>query len=240
MRLRWRIAAFGAAVVGLTGAVMAVIAGSAFAHEDVKVGNVDFEIGFANEPVYAGFQNAVFLFAQGENGMPITNAADTLKVEVVFGDQREQFPLEPNFDVESGGKPGQYLARFIPSRPGKYTFHLFGSIGGQKINRTFTSSPSTFDEAVDPSAVEFPIKDPTPGQLAERIDREIPRLTAAVATARSEVEDKVDAARTLAISGMILGAVGLLLAVLALSGWRAAARRSTPPVSAGRGEESPN
>jgi hypothetical protein len=86
--------------------------------------------------------------------------------------------------------------------------------------------------------VEFPAKVPTGAELSERLDREIPRVNAAVASARSQAEDQADTARILAIVGIVIGAVGLLLALVAVIGWRAVARRSTPPVSAGGGGES--
>jgi hypothetical protein len=152
-----------------------------------------------------------------------------------------ELPFEPAFDPEEGfGTLGDYRAWLIPTAPGTYTFHLFGSIGKQKVDERFTSGPTTFDDIADPAEVEFPTKVPTGTELAGRLDREIPRLTAAVASARSETEDKADSARTLAIVGIVVGAVGLVLALVAVIGWRAAARRSTPPVTAGGGGESRN
>src|SRR5207253_4900637 len=64
-------------------------------------------------------------------------------------------------------------------------FHLTGTIKGQKVDETFTSGPSTFSDVDDPSGVEFPVKDPTAGELTTRLDRELPRVTA-TAQARSE------------------------------------------------------
>src|SRR5437867_1293409 len=128
----------------LASGLMALVpSGVALAHLEVTLGPVDFEIGFHEEPAYAGFQNAVFLSIHKGN-RAVTSATDTLKVEVVFGQEKTELALEPNFEPDQGGEPGQYLATFIPTRPGTYTFHLSGSIAGQKIDRSFTSSPTTF------------------------------------------------------------------------------------------------
>jgi len=52
----------------------------------------------------------------------------------------------------------------------------------------------------DPSGVEYPAKDPTSGQVAARLDREVPRLESATASAR-----------TLAVVGIVVGVAGLLV-----------------------------
>jgi hypothetical protein len=125
----------------------------------------------------------------------------------------------------------------IPTAPGTYTFHLVGAIGRQKVDERFTSGPTTFGDIADPAEIEFPTKVPTGTELSQRLDREIPRVHSAIASARSQAEDRADTARMLAIVAIVIGAVGLLLAVVALIGWRTAARRPTP-VSVGRGGES--
>src|SRR5439155_1269471 len=111
------------------------------------------------------------------------NLGDTLKVEVVFGDQKsDMLALEPAFDVEEGfGTPGGYQASLIPTRPGTYTFHFVGSVKGQKVDQTFTSSEKTFDSPHAPSEVEFPAQDPSTADLASRLDRLSPRVDTAPA-----------------------------------------------------------
>jgi hypothetical protein len=198
-----------AALLTLPG-LIALGATPAFAHQEVTLGEVDFEIGFQSEPVYVGFQNGVFLAVHDEGGKPVEDVADTLKVQIVYGTQTMDVALEPNFEEDTGGAPGQYVAHFIPTRPGKYTFHLSGSIGGEQIDRSFTSSSTTFDEAVDPTTVEFPAKDPTTSQLAERFDREIPRVTQTAAAQASAAGHRADTARTLGLIAIALGGVGLV------------------------------
>jgi hypothetical protein len=233
-----------ATYVGLTGGLAAAfvlaLSSPALAHEERPVGAYHFVVGWGDEPAYAGSKNSVQLILATEAGKPVTNLGDSLKVQVIFGKQQTELPFEPAFDVEEGfGTPGDYRAWIIPTAPGTYTFHLFGGIGKQKVDERFTSGPTTFDDIADPAAVEFPTKVPTGPELAGRLDREIPRVNAAIASARSQAEDRADTARILAIVGIVIGAMGLLLAVVALIGSRAAARRLTPaPLSVSSGEES--
>jgi hypothetical protein len=238
--MKRRIAACVALTGGLATAFVLALSAPAFAHEERAVGAYHFVVGWGDEPAYSGLKNSVQFILATKAGKPVTNLGDSLKVEVIFGQQKMELPLEPAFDPEEGfGTLGDYRGWIIPTSPGTYTFHFFGSIGRQKVDERFTSGPTTFDDVADPAEVEFPTKVPTGTELAGRLDREIPRLTAAVASARNEAEDKADSARTLAIIGMIVGAVGLVLAVVALIGWRAAARRSRPvPVSVSSGGES--
>jgi hypothetical protein len=154
-----------------------------------------------------------------------------LSVTVGFGDQSKDLSVESFFEVGEFGTPGDYRAWFIPTRAGKYSFHFIGTIHGTKIDETFTSGPKTFDEVVNPSDEEFPVQDPTNGELADRIDREIPRLEASITDAKTSVDRSVgsavgdvSSARTLALVGVALGALGLIAAIAAI----AITRRSSP------------
>lgn len=237
--MRAKVAARLALIGGLAAVFVVALSSPAFAHEERTVGAYQIVVGWGDEPAYAGSKNSVQVILATKAGKPVSNLGDSLKVEVIFGEQQMELPFEPAFDVEEGfGTPGDYRAWIIPTTPGAYTFHLFGTIGKQKVDERFTSGPTTFDDVADPAEVEFPTKVPTGTELSERFDREIPRVNAAIANARSQAEDRADTARTLAIVGIVIGAVGLLLAMVALIGWRADARRSTPPVSVGRGGES--
>src|SRR5207249_12142060 len=143
------------------------------AHEERKVGSYQVAVGWADEPTYVGFKNAVEVFLKDAKGKPVLNLGDTLKVEVVFGDQKSgMLTLEPAFDVEEGfGTPGGYQASLIPTRPGTYTFHFVGSIKGQKVDQTFTSSEKTFDSPNAQSAPESPRQYPSTSDVASRRKR---------------------------------------------------------------------
>ena len=234
---RAKVAAWVAVVVGLSGAFVFTAAAPASAHVGRTVGAYHFEVGWGSEPAYAGFENSVQLILATTSGKPVTTLTDSLKVEVIFGTQTMQFPLEPTFDPDTGeGTPGDYRVWFIPTAAGTYTFHFFGSIGKQKVDERFTSGPTTFDEVSDPAQVQFPTKVPSGTEIAGRLDQEIPRLNAAIAAAASDARSQADTARTLAIIGVVLGAAGLIVAVVALVGRRRTGRRaaSSPDTAAAR------
>ena len=77
-----------------------------------------------------------------------------------------------------------------------------------------TSSPKTFSPVEDASAVQFPVKVPGTDQVAERLDKELPRM--ATAAQVSDVESQVSSAKTLGYVGIAVGAVGIALAIAAL------------------------
>jgi len=169
-------------------------------------------VGWADEPSYTGFKNGVQLLLKDTAGKPVTDLGDTLKVAVIFGTQKTGLqPLEPAFDPDTGlGTPGEYNASIIPTRPGNYTFRFVGSIHGQKIDESFTSSEKTFNPVEDPTAAEFPAKDPSTGELAAGISRLGPRIDAAQMAAR-DAGGGVAQSRMLAIAGIVLGAAGIIV-----------------------------
>ncbi|MGH2578217.1 MAG: hypothetical protein ACRDG9_10805, partial [Actinomycetota bacterium] len=203
--MRGKIAACVALTAGVAAAFVLALSSPAFAHEEGTVGAYHLVVGWGDEPAYAGSKNSVQLILATEAGKPVTNLGDSLQVELIFGEQQMELVFEPAFDVEEGfGTPGDYRAWIIPTAPGTYTFHLFGAIGKQKVDERFTSGPTTFDDVADPAEVEFPTKVPTGPELSDRIDREIPRVNEAIASARSQAEDRADMAWILAIVGIII------------------------------------
>jgi hypothetical protein len=215
---------------GLMLTMLVLLAGPAAAHEERHVGDLDLVVGFGQEPAYAGQPNSVELLLS-TGGNPVTDLGDTLTVSVGFGDQSKDLSVEPFFEVGEFGTPGDYRAWFIPTRAGQYSFHFTGTIRGTKIDETFTSGPKTFGDVDNPTDAEFPVQDPTNGELSDRIDREIPRLEASITDVKTSVDrsvgsavDDVSGARTLALVGVALGALGLIAAIAAI----AMTRRSSP------------
>ena len=200
-------------------------ASAALAHEGQSQGDLEMVVGFGTEPAYAGQPNSIQLILM-HDGEPVVDLSDTLDVEGSFGDQSQRFTLEPNFAVGAFGEPGDYRAWFIPTRAGQYTFHFTGTIDGEDVDQTFTSGPRTFGDVEDTNQIQFPVQDPTNGELAERIDQEVPRLTSATEEARAAattaVEDSqaaandASSAQTFAILALVVGALGVALAAGAL------------------------
>ena len=196
--------------VFLSAPALMLAAGPAAAHEHRHVagGKYEFTVGWGDEPTYSGFKNSVSLAVKDAGGKPLTDIGDTLKVDVATGAQKMTLPLKA-----SDEEPGSYLAALVPTRPGTYAFTFSGTIHGDAINETFTSSETTFDNVDDTADILFPAKDPSTGELAARLDREVPRLTAAAKNARGDASG----ARTVGIIGLVIGAIGVIVGGVALS-----------------------
>jgi hypothetical protein len=199
----------GAAVLAVL--LVPLLAVPALAHGEHKVANYSFVVGLGTEPAYAGVTNSVQLVISN-NGKPVTDAKG-LKVAVSTGDaEPREMALEPYFG-DGWGEQGDYRAFFIPTAPGAYTFKVTGSLGGKKIDRSYTSGKDGFDEITDPTEAQYPVQDPSGSQLTTRLARESTRLNSALAAERQEAEDQVADARQLATIGLVVGALGLLAAI---------------------------
>jgi hypothetical protein len=124
---------------------------TSFAHESRTVGtDYEFVVGFIEEPAIQNDTNGLWLSVKkGEE--PVTGLADTLKAEIMYSDQTREATLTPAF-----GEDGVYTSVFIPTEPGDYTFRIFGKIGNQDVDETFTSSPEGFDSVAARADYEFP------------------------------------------------------------------------------------
>jgi hypothetical protein len=192
--------------------VLVAFAGVSGAHERRQVGAYVMRVGWADEPTYAGVKNGVQLLLADAKGKPVTDLPEDLKVEIIFGTQKMgPLPLEAAFG-KAFGRPGDFRAAVIPTRPGNYTFHFVGSLNSQRIDQSFTSSDKTFDPVTEASAIEFPAKDPSSGELAGRLDRLGPRIDEGLASAR-DAAAAASQARMLGILGILAGAVGIVIAV---------------------------
>jgi hypothetical protein len=184
----------------------------ASAHERRQVGSYVMRVGWADEPTYAGVKNSVQLLLSDASGKPVTDLPEDLKVEIIFGKEKMgPLPLEAAFG-KTFGRPGDFRAAIIPTRPGNYTFHFVGTLNGQRVDQSFTSSDKTFDPVTEAAAIEFPAKDPSPGELAGRLERFGPRIDESVASAR-DAAAAASQARALAIIGILAGAVGIVVGV---------------------------
>jgi hypothetical protein len=176
---------------------------TASAHEARGVGDFALDVGWAEEPAVAGFANAVHVSVRhADDDDPVQGAR--LKVTVTFGEETsEALDLRPVFD-----SPGVYRASVIPTRAGRYTFHVTGTIGKFKFDQKFVSGEKTFDSPESPAQLEFPESDPSRAELASRADRLDGRLEAA--------GKKIDDASSKGALATILGIIGILLGLVAL------------------------
>jgi hypothetical protein len=179
------------------------------AHERKSAGALTLVIGWATEPAFSGSLNGVAVSLSDHAG-PIAKAEGDLSVEVSFGNERITLPLD-----RVANRPNEFHAALVPTRAGSYTFHITGTINNQAIDISSTCSDSTFHCVTDAAAIQFPVKDPSAGQLAERLERTLPRADEAGATANR--------ARLFAIVALVMSIFSVCAAALA---WRVSRHRA--------------
>ena len=213
------------AVAAMIAGLVLIAAPRALAHVDAPVGDGDLVlgIGFLEEPAFMGYPNAVQLTVE-HDGEPVTDlrSGDVL-VEITFGDATsDAMEFEPLFGI-----PGDYVAPFIPTQPGRYTFRVSGTIDGEKVDEEMTSSDATFATVEDPAELTFPAVDaPSNEELSTRIEEESSRASDGVAAAEAaaaSAQDAASSARAVGLIGVVLGAIGIIAAIAAL----ASSRRKT-------------
>jgi hypothetical protein len=184
----------------------------AWAHEGRDVAGHRITVGWVEEPAFAGVPNAVDFRVAEPDGRGVEGLQ--MKVEVLFGDkdatQKVSFDLEPAF-----GEPGSYEAALIPTRAGKFTFHISGQLDAAPFDQFFTSGENTFDDIHEPKEVQFPAKDPSAGELAELSQRLSSRAEAADRAADAANKEASNA-RNLAIGGIGAAVIALILGIAAL------------------------
>lgn len=169
-----------------------------FAHERRDVGPYQFVVGFINEPALLGQPNGVDLrITRRDGNQPVEGAHETLRVSVAHGGgPAREFPLRARF-----GQPGAYIADLIPTRTGVYVFTFSGQIDGETVNEVFESGPGRFSEVESPQELQFPEQVAFVGDLQTEV-----RAT----------EARVQQATTFGYAGTALGALGVLLGLVAL------------------------
>ena len=210
-----------------------LVAPAAFAHTHIHVGEYELAVGWAVEPTYVGVPNGVEVTIEDHDGRPVTDLADgDITVVVSTADQATAaLPLEPAFEVGEFGTPGQYVADILPTVPGDYTFKFAGSLHGETVDVSVTSGDDTFSPVQGSGEIEFPVKVPTLADVATRLDRIDGRIEAlqsavpaagAIDAVSATAEGALAAANQAATIGVLVGGLGLVVAVVALYlGWRA-------------------
>jgi hypothetical protein len=203
-----RVASFWILTIAGVAGILAAGALPVRAHEHRTVGSVAMTVGWGDEPAFTGMKNSVQVILADKTGKPIVDLTDTLKVEVRFGSQTSG-PLDIERAFGSAfGRKGDYRAQIVPTRPGTYSFHFTGAVDNQKIDETFTSSEKTFDDVQNASAIEFPVKDPSPADLSGLVQRLGPRVNEAGSAAAR--------ANTVGTIGVVAGVVGIAVGLGAI------------------------
>jgi hypothetical protein len=152
------------------------------AHDAHTVGAYRLEIGWKEEPALAGLRNAVTVeVTDAASRAPVSDlGGGSLSAEVTFGDEHLALPLRPDREHRN-----LLQAWLLPTRAGTYAFHITGRVKDQPIDILSTCSPRTFDCVVSSADIQFPAKDPSTGELAERLARTGPRADRALERAGS-------------------------------------------------------
>ncbi|HEX5712186.1 MAG TPA: hypothetical protein VFX85_02605 [Solirubrobacterales bacterium] len=193
----------GATLAAVLIALLTFGAGPAAAHVTEGAGAFEVELGWGEEPPRLGAENFVEVNVADAAGRPVAVPSEALSVEVVYGSAATTLPLVPT------GEPGALEARVTPTRPGTYSFHVSGSIDGRPLDASASCSDSTFECVEAGGAVQFPVEDPSAGELAQRLSSEAARVEAA--------GDRADSAESLATAAIVVAAISLVLAAVALT-----------------------
>jgi len=191
--------------VALAGALLALLVGgadSAAAHAVRKSGPYEIEMGWRGEPALAGSPNSVEVTVS-RDGAPLIVPAGALSVEVSYDGAAVTLPLVPT------DSPGILEASLTPTRPGTYAFALNGRVRGRQVAVRASCGDSSFDCVEASAGAEFPVKDPSVGQLAQRLSSESNRV--------EKANHQADDARTIALFAVVPAAIGLVLGAIALA-----------------------
>jgi hypothetical protein len=181
-------------VMSVLGALLisALAVSIALAHETRAVGKYKFIVGFVNEPALLNQPNSIDLrVTVSDTAKPVEGLDKTLKAEVIYGASTMSIPLTARF-----GQPGAYNADFIPTKPGTYIFHFTGAVEGNTVDEKFESGPGRFNDVVDTSNLQFPVKVPAPADAAAQL---------------KAAQDAASSAQTLAYVGIALGVLGVII-----------------------------
>ena len=201
----------------------------AFAHQTVKFGLINIEVGWANEPPLAGQLNTVTVgVTNASDNKPIPNAVGQIQATLKKGGDTKAIDLLPQ------EQEGLYGADVIPGQIGQYELVLMGSVNGQNINGSVP-----LDDVSDPKELTFPsTADSGNSQITSGI---IDQVSNAIADLSTQVDDakasadqaqqtaqnatqtaqsikvSADGAYMFAMIAVGIGVAGIAIAVVALS-----------------------
>lgn len=186
------------AAVILAASALLLTSGPALAHEAREVGPYRLVVGFLVEPPFSGAVNGVDLrVSEARSDAPVEGLEETLQVEVRHGGL--DVTLRPELRARFG-QPGAYVADFVPTRAGDYSFRFTGRIEDLEIDEVFESGPQTFSTVEDPSALQYPDPVPAGAELSDRL---------------AELEGDLGSARAMGIVALAVAVVALVLGVAA-------------------------
>ena len=113
------------------------------------------------------------------------------------------------------GDAGHYLADFIPTASGGYSFHFTGSIEGVAVDERFESGADTFANVEPATAIQFPERAASAREVEAASRGAIETAQQALSLSAS-AGGAADSARLLGIVGIAVGAAGVVAGGAAL------------------------
>lgn len=113
------------------------------------------------------------------------------------------------------GDAGHYLADFIPTASGQYSFHFTGSIEGVAVDERFESGADTFANVEPATAIQFPDRAASAREVEAASRGAIETAQQALSLSAS-AGGAADSARMLGIVGIVVGAAGVVVGGAAL------------------------
>ncbi len=182
------VALYGALVLALGTAIFSQR--SAQAHTRIEAGPYIIVVGWEEEPVIVGERNAVWLeILEGESPIAEDVKVD-LEASVFYGGRSFLgFPAPSE-------QPGIFLMDIFPTVRGTYELQLTGTIGDTPVDTVVE-----LDEVQPASALQFPETEPDPITMQVELEA---------------TQAQLRTANMFAIAGLIVGLIGLGLAVFGL------------------------
>ena len=201
---RWLMAAMLAVLVCATS--------TAVAHERREVGPYQFVVGFFTKPAFERLKNGVDLrVLRVETQQPVEGLEQTLQVELIYVSSGAAKVLRLRTVYR---EPGRYTADLIPTAPGQYRFRFFGSITEMAINETFDSRAGggQFDDVRSSADIQFPERLPAIREMQSAV-RGAQQIAQQAQDAVLAAQAGLSSARTFALVGTVLGALGIAIGV---------------------------
>lgn len=200
------------------------------AHITKVVGNYLFEVGWNDEPAYTGLVNQVQVTVKkgsGDNATPVINALKDLQISIQYGSVTKPLDFLPSSTVN-----GQYVSSLIPTRVGTYNLVFKGSIQNQNID-----TEMSLDDVASVNALNFPssggsssggiLDSNQMGMLVNQLTSDIEdaknnadlaaKSVSNVVESFKQVKDTTDRLYLISMTGIGIGAAGIVIAVVALS-----------------------
>ncbi len=161
----------------------------AYAHTRVEIGPYTIILGWEFEPVIVGERNALVLEVL-EGDVPVLGLEGTLRLDVLYGGRTFIGNLAPT------STPGLYRAEIVPTVRGQYQVQLTGMIEDLAVDELLNP-----EEVLPARVLQFPESQPDPAEVQASI---------------SALEGQVQTAVIVGAVGILVGILGIGLAVFSL------------------------